>query len=277
MRSFVLGLALALASAGCAAMMKQSPAADWEPQQMPRCSQSEGGVVLDGVFVALYGLGSIAAMSSDEGGLGLGLGILGGVHLASAISGHNSARRCKKALDQHEAWIMSERRGEKEPAETYAEVGTRNGRCYRDGTCEEGLTCHPDEQICVLAHLRKPASKPGASSTATQTSEGLIEVHEGPAEAEDIDETAPGAGRKEGDDGGASPGGDSAPARQAPARTGAQPPAAPTDPDDLPVADKPTAAGGAESRPRRSPPRNKRPPPPADPSGYRDFWREVRP
>ena len=64
MRFTALGVAVMLGTPGCGVMMSQSPDPDRGPHETPRCSESEGGVVLDGLFTSFYGIGGLAAIGS---------------------------------------------------------------------------------------------------------------------------------------------------------------------------------------------------------------------
>ncbi len=271
MRSLAFGLAFVLTSSGCAAMMKQPLPSDWQPQEMPRCSQSNGGAVIDGVFVAMYGVGGLAAAANDEGGLGLGLVVLGGLHLASAISGYSSASRCQKALDEHEAFLLSEKRGRNQTRAAHRpERGTRGGGCYSDATCDEGLTCHPETKICVLAHFSGARAGRSDRGEEEPSPGGLIDLSEEAPDDEEapVDVAPPAKSRVVR----SLP----APARESPAASGAEP--SDNERESGASSTKPRAPAFAEKKPapRGEQRRPSKPTPPREAASYRDFWREVR-
>ncbi len=83
---------------GCAAMMRQPPAEDRRVSDPPVCSTGRGGVVLDSLVAIGLGGGAAAALEAEEGDAALALGLLGGLFVASAVSGHRSADRCEEAI-----------------------------------------------------------------------------------------------------------------------------------------------------------------------------------
>lgn len=91
---------------GCAAISMRSPKSK-DPRMTPRCSESRGGVFLDGLFIAAYGLASLAIISNntDTPQLAIPTLALGGAHVASAVAGHRSAKRCTNAIEAHETWF----------------------------------------------------------------------------------------------------------------------------------------------------------------------------
>ena len=71
-RAIVCALICTLGSSasGCAALMMRSPHTT-EPAVPPRCSDGRGGVILDGLFTAVYGLIGLAVLSEGESGASL--------------------------------------------------------------------------------------------------------------------------------------------------------------------------------------------------------------
>jgi hypothetical protein len=84
--------------------MRQPPAADRRASDPPVCSTGRGGVALDVLVAVALGAGALAAMDQDEEGAALGLGLVSGLFVASAISGHNAATRCEEASQSFETY-----------------------------------------------------------------------------------------------------------------------------------------------------------------------------
>ena len=98
-------------------------------------------------MATLWGVGALSAIGSEEGGLGLGAALIGGLHIASAVSGNRAADRCKSARVEHDEWLQAQTLGD-EPRKKRA--GSRSGHCYDDGSCDGALRCHRASNICVL-------------------------------------------------------------------------------------------------------------------------------
>lgn len=104
--------ALALVAAvtcGCAAITKQAPDERRKPGDAPVCSTGRGAVALDILLGVAIGAGAAAALSEEEGEAALLLGVLGGVFVASAVSGHRAATRCEEAIDSYDLYRDAER------------------------------------------------------------------------------------------------------------------------------------------------------------------------
>jgi hypothetical protein len=93
--------ALAIGEAGCAMIMQQAPKEHRAPGEVPVCSTSQGGVVLDSLLATVLGAGALVAFANDEPGVGIGLGAVTGVYTYSAVSGHRSAGACEDAMREY--------------------------------------------------------------------------------------------------------------------------------------------------------------------------------
>ncbi len=82
---------------GCAVVTSQPPAEDRRVSDPPVCSTGRGGVAVDSIFAIALGAGAMAAIDQEEGDAALGLGLIGALFVASAVSGHRSAVRCEEA------------------------------------------------------------------------------------------------------------------------------------------------------------------------------------
>ena len=119
----LIALALALGESGCALIMQQPPRANRAAGEVPVCSTSRGGVVLDGLVGALLGVGALAALGGDEPGVALGLGAVGGIYTWSAVTGYRSAGACEEALADYEMELAARR--SPPPAERVTAGGER--------------------------------------------------------------------------------------------------------------------------------------------------------
>ena len=105
-----LALAGALALCGGCAFGAMTPLpATHTVEQAPRCTESSGSIAMDVLWGIGWGVPSLVAFSSDEGGLGLGLGLLAAIHVASAVTGVKRGETCKKARLAHDTWLTEQR------------------------------------------------------------------------------------------------------------------------------------------------------------------------
>jgi len=100
-------VAVAIGEAGCAMIMQQPPKKNRAPGEIPVCSTSRGGVVLDGLLATVLGAGALIAFANDEPGGGVALGAVAGVYGYSAVSGHRSASECEDALRDYKTVITA--------------------------------------------------------------------------------------------------------------------------------------------------------------------------
>ena len=241
---------------------------------------------MDGLFVSLYGLGTVAALSDGETGVSIPLLALGTAHLVSAMVGNKSAKRCREVLAEHRRYKDGKglRLAAKQKTSSLDEkmttiMGEEGKACYPGGVCDDGLECEPDARICVPE--RRSASATDASS-APVAAQGAAQAAAPPAAAKaeagttarteastpahtgDAAKTA--ANRSEANRSEADP----------PRSQDTTPPARETTP---PVEDQRPPA--AESRPPDAPkgePKDepKDPDPPAEGDApWADFWREI--
>jgi hypothetical protein len=171
MRNAALLTALIYSLSGCAALTMSSPKSS-SPADPPRCSEARGAVVIDGIFAGLYGLGGVALLAADEGGLGLLVGSLAAIHVASAVAGNRSATRCTKAHEAHEAWLESGAPRPSFPVDTEVAMGAAGSACYPNETCNPGLTCDQTSNLCIVprpAPGQPDTSAPPDSTTADST------------------------------------------------------------------------------------------------------------
>jgi hypothetical protein len=119
-------LAISFLMTGCSAILMETVDDRWKPAREPRCTESSGFAVWDGLLF-LGGAGGGVAMVAGakalaEGGdksqqgnvdqlvaLGIGSIVLGAVHLASAGYGTYQADRCANARRQRDWWLAGER------------------------------------------------------------------------------------------------------------------------------------------------------------------------
>ncbi|MCG8419119.1 MAG: hypothetical protein MJE77_14380 [Proteobacteria bacterium] len=106
MRSAIIVFSAAYTLCGCAFLTMQAPATN-DPSQRPRCSEGRRAVAIDVVVAGLYSLVGLAALYDDESAGAVPL-LLGGLHLGSALSGHNAANRCAKAHDAYARWLKNQ-------------------------------------------------------------------------------------------------------------------------------------------------------------------------
>lgn len=132
-RGGAVALAVAIASTGCAVVMKQAPAADREPSDPPVCSTGRGGVALDTLIGVVLGVGAATALSEEEGSAAFVLAAGGTAFIASAVSGHRAANQCEEAVQSfqlHQEAMRAEAREGADP-EPGGPPGVRFARTAR--------------------------------------------------------------------------------------------------------------------------------------------------
>ena len=265
----ILCVTLISALTGCSALLTRSPSRNLDQSTTPRCTESRASVVMDGMFIALYGLTSMVALSAGESGVATPLLALGGAHTASALVGSGRVKRCKRAFAAHREWVASEqmlKQIQSNQTRNDPTVGREGKACRANLVCDPGLTCDPDTQICV------PESRLAAQPSAAGTPGSPMGSMSSPTESDSAD---PPTGAVD--------------ARSPPSsvvsepRTAAEPVDMPNDPwaASPPVAEPPAAieppppAPAPEAPAKDSPPPPAEPPPPADSdTPWADFWRE---
>jgi hypothetical protein len=109
-------VALAIGEAGCALIMQQEPREHRAPGEVPVCSTSQGGVILDSLLATVLGAGALVAFANDEPGVGIGLGAVTGVYTYSAVSGHRAAGACEDATREYRTEIAARNETRVRPA-----------------------------------------------------------------------------------------------------------------------------------------------------------------
>jgi hypothetical protein len=148
---------IALLGSGCSFLLIDQPPAQPPADVYPKCDDGTGPVAADVLFVLLHTASflGVAAEDDDDQGTTLAItGILGGLHLVSAITGHRWTSRCARMqadwAREHPPDPVRFRRMAPAPvpAPRTPGVGERGGACFPNRTCNAGLACTP-EQRCA--------------------------------------------------------------------------------------------------------------------------------
>lgn len=101
--------ASALTLGGCALAIS-GPQANRPHLETPKCDTGKGGVVLDTLWAAAFGIGGLSAISNDEPEIGALVLATGALFASSALRGNSRANACVAAFDAYNAEVVAERR-----------------------------------------------------------------------------------------------------------------------------------------------------------------------
>ena len=106
-RSLAFSLAVVLLGSGCA-LAVSGPSPDRPRNEVPQCDTGKGLVAADGLWGTLFGVSSLAAFSNEETGVGVALGGITALFIASAMRGNNAANDCRNAFNEYNVAIRDE-------------------------------------------------------------------------------------------------------------------------------------------------------------------------
>ena len=109
-----IACALLLATGGCSILFMDKIVEPYDPTRVPNCTPNSGTVIVDAVFGASYLSSAVGATTSDESssdgdekGVALTMAVLGAVSVISAIMYMGEADKCRRAIDEHNHWIVN--------------------------------------------------------------------------------------------------------------------------------------------------------------------------
>src|SRR5688572_31602562 len=85
------------------------PDPDRPRNEVPKCDTGKGLVAADGLWATVFGVSGLAAIANDEAGVGIALGGIAALFVASAARGNRVANECREHFESYNVTIREER------------------------------------------------------------------------------------------------------------------------------------------------------------------------